>query len=88
MLCNNDITQKMAAEMMDLSKSQTIINKKYYDFGPTFACEKLREKHGIKISVESVRKLMIKEGLWKDRKHKQVIVHQMRSRRSRFGDLI
>lgn len=123
---NNDITQKKAASMMGLSKSQTIrikkayklfgpsgliskrrgkpspnkipdkilleaisiINKKYFDFGPTFACEKLREKHNIKISIESVRKLMIKEGLWKDRKHKQVIVHQMRSRRSRFGELI
>lgn len=126
LLINKDITQKMAAEMMGLSKIQTIrikkayklygpiglvskrrgkpspnripdkilqeatsiITKKYYDFGPTFTCEKLNEKHNIKISVESVRKLMIKEGLWKDRKHKQVIVHQMRSRRSRFGELI
>ncbi len=126
LLINKDITQKMAAEMMGLSKSQTIrikkafklfgsvgliskrrgkpspnkipdkilqeaisiISKRYYDFGPTFTCEKLKEKHNIKISVESVRKLMIKEGLWKDRKHKQVIVHQMRSRRSRFGELI
>ena len=28
LLCNNDITQKMAAEMMNLSKSQTIRIKK------------------------------------------------------------
>ena len=31
---------------------------------------------------------MIKEGLWKNRKHKQVIVHQRRARRSKFGSLI
>lgn len=71
-----------------LDKTASIVTKKYYDFGPTFACEKLKEKHNIKISVETVRKLMIKKGLWKDRKHKEVIVHQMRSRRSRFGELI
>jgi len=115
-LINKNITQKKAADMMKLSKSQTIrvkkaflqfgikgliskrrgkpspnkipdkilcqvvaiIKKRYSDFGPTFACEKLNDKHNIKISVESVRKLMIKEGLWKNRKHKQVIVHQRR----------
>ena len=65
-----------------------IINENYYDFGPTLACEKLLENHNIKMSVETIRKLMIQEGIWKSRKHKKVIVHQMRSRRSRFGDLI
>lgn len=126
LLMNKDITQKMAAYKIHLSKSQTcrikklyqrfgakgliskrrgkpspnkisneilfkaasIISEKYFDFGPTFACEKLKEKHDIKMSKETVRKLMIKEGLWKDRKHKKVIVHQRRSRRSRFGSLI
>ena len=71
-----------------LFEAVSIIAEKYFDFGPTFACEKLREKHNIKISKETIRKLMIKEGFWKDRKHKHVIVHQRRSRRSRFGSLI
>jgi len=71
-----------------LSKAISIISEKYFDFGPTFACEKLRKKHNIKMSKETVRKLMIKKGLWKDRKHKHIIVHQRRSRRSRFGSLI
>ena len=31
---------------------------------------------------------MIKKGLWKDRKHKKVIIHQRRARRARFGSLI
>ena len=30
-----------------LSEVASIITKKYYDFGPTFACEKLNEKHNI-----------------------------------------
>jgi transposase len=45
-----------------------LIEKDYRDFGPTLACEKLVEKHGLKISVESVRQLMIVEELWKPRK--------------------
>ncbi len=36
----------------------------YNDFGPTLAAEKLREKHGIKFSVESVRKIMIEAQIW------------------------
>jgi transposase len=71
-----------------LSKAASIISEKYFDFGPTFACEKLKEKHNINMSKETVRKLMIKEGLWKDRKHKHIIVHQRRSRRSKFGSLV
>lgn len=66
----------------------SIIFNKYFDFGPTLAREMLEEYHNIKISVETLRKIMIKEGIWKSRKQKHVIVHQMRSRRSRFGELI
>lgn len=69
-------------------KTAKILTEKYYDFGPTFAKEKLEEDHNINISIETIRKIMIKEGLWKNRKHKKVIVHQMRSRRSRFGELV
>lgn len=71
-----------------LTEAASIIDEKYYDFGPTFACEKLREQHNIKMSKETVRKLMIKQAIWKDRKHKHIIVHQRRSRRSNFGSLI
>jgi len=59
-----------------LQKAISIINKKYYDFGPTFEYKKIREKHNIKITVESIHKLIIKESLWKDIKYKIVIVHQ------------
>jgi len=62
------------------------ILERYRDFGATLATEKLEELHGIKISDESVRKIMIEEGLWKQRRRKKVF--QMRERRACFGELI
>jgi hypothetical protein len=46
------------------------------------------EKEKLKLSDESVRKLMIEEELWKPRKAKKVVVHQLRERRACFGELI
>jgi hypothetical protein len=52
------------------------------------AHEKLVEKDKLQLSDESVRKLMIAEGLWKARKAKKVGVHQLRERRACFGELV
>ena len=65
-----------------------LIKKKYSDFGPTLAHEKLLEVDHIRLSRESVRKLMIEEGMWKPRRAKQPAVHQLRERRACFGELI
>lgn len=65
-----------------------LILERYRDFGPTLATEKLRELHGIKISDESVRKIMIAEGLWKHKRKRKLRVFQMRERRARFGELV
>src|SRR3972149_5335508 len=43
-----------------------LIREHYPDFGPTFAREKLFEVHKLRISIGSVRSLMIAEGLWVD----------------------
>jgi len=64
-----------------------LIREKYDDFGPTLIHEKLREKHEITVSVETVRKLMIKNGLHASRKRKGA-VHRERMRRENFGELI
>jgi len=66
----------------------THIGTHYRDFGPTFAREKLAERHQIKLSVESTRQLMITAGYWQPRKGSKISVHPMRERRSRFGELI
>ncbi len=66
----------------------TLLKTTYTDFGPTFAHEKLTEVHKLKLSVESLRQLMIKEGLWRAKSRKQVVHHQMRTRRPSFGELV
>lgn len=45
------------------TKVISIISENYDDFGPTFAREKLFENYDIRISVETLRKLMIKHQL-------------------------
>ena len=64
------------------------MKSKYEGFGATLACEKLVGLDGLKISDESVRQLMIAEGLWKPRKARKAVVHQMRVRRACFGELV
>ena len=39
-----------------------LVGERYADFGPTFACEKLVEVHGHRLSVETLRKWMIAGG--------------------------
>lgn len=68
-------------------KAVSIIREKYTDFGPTFASEKLSQLDGIKLSAESVRRLMIEAGIWKPRKHKERH-RKKRERRERFGELV
>lgn len=65
----------------------SLIREKFPDFGPTLACEKLEERHGITLSDETVRKLMIAAGIWKPRKHKERH-RKKRERRKCFGELI
>ena len=66
----------------------SIVRQNYADFGPTLAAEKLAAEHGFSFSSETVRKWMIAEGLWRDRKHRQRQVHQPRPRRECLGELV
>jgi len=65
-----------------------LLKKQYPDFGPTFASEKLLERDSIAISKETVRKLMIDEGLWKAHVRKHIVIHTYRDRRPCVGELI
>src|SRR4030065_117714 len=49
-------------------KAIDLIYERYRDFGPTLAHEKLTEKHQLRISRESERKVMIAEGMWKPKR--------------------
>jgi transposase len=65
-----------------------IVKKKYADFRPTLAAEKLRESHGIRLGREKLRQIMIAEGLWKVRKRPQGYVHQWRERKTYLGEMV
>jgi hypothetical protein len=65
-----------------------IIGKRYADFGPTLAAEKLRELHGICLGRETLRVWMIEAGFWCERKKRRARVHQPRYRRDCVGELI
>ena len=64
-----------------------LIRQSYRDFGPTLAAEVLLERHGVKISRETLRKWMVEAGLWLSRRQRKTF-HQPRLRRERFGELI
>ena len=79
---NNRLDAGVAQQALDL------IKEKYEDFGPTLAHEKLTEVHQLQLSRESVRRIMIEEGVWKPKRAKQPSAHQMRERRACFGELV
>jgi hypothetical protein len=65
-----------------------IIAAQYSDFGPSLATEKLRQNHGLVVSVETVRQLMIEHHLWIPSRAKPAKIHPLRARRSCFGELL
>lgn len=65
-----------------------IIRERYPDFGPTLAREKLAENHGIVLGKETLRRLMIKTGLWVPRKQRAPKIQQPLYRRACCGELI
>jgi len=79
---NHRMDAGVAQQALDL------IKEKYEDFGPTLAHEKLTEVHHLQLSRESVRRIMIAEGVWKPKHAKQPPAHQMRERRACFGELV
>jgi transposase len=79
---NNRLNEATRVQALDL------LGSKYRGFGPTLACEKLVEVEGLKISKESVRKMMLVEGLWKARRVRKIVTHQMRERRPCLGELV
>lgn len=57
------------------------------DFGPTFMMEKLEEFKGIRISKETMRQIMITEGIHKAKIRKKRI-HPPRERKKQVGDIV
>lgn len=82
---------KASNHRLDASITQQaldLIKERYEDFGPTLAHEKLVEVHGLALSRESVRRIMIEEAIWKPNRVHPRTVHPLRERRACFGELV
>jgi len=77
--------RKMTEEMED--RIAEIIGKRYPDFSPLHASEKLAERHRIEVSREKVRQVMMAKGLWKRRRHRKE-AHPWRERKHRLGEMV
>jgi Winged helix-turn helix len=64
-----------------------LVRSSYADFGPTLAAEVLAEKHGLKVSRETLRGWMTDAGLWLSREQRRRF-HQPRLRREALGELV
>jgi len=60
----------------------------YQGFGATLAAEKLLERDGIVVSVETVRRAQIRLKLWRPKRRREKRAHRLRERRAWFGELI
>ncbi len=79
---NNAIDASVRRAVMEL------VRERYPDFGPTFACEKLVEDHGHRLSRETLRQWMIEDGLWESKSRREARGHPSRPRRECVGDLV
>lgn len=80
---NHQLPHGVEERVIDL-----VAREAYAGFRPTYMCEKLLELHRIKLSKETVRRLMIQAGVWSAKNKKRPVVHQQRRRRARYGELV
>ncbi len=76
---------QLAARLLE--RVLQLVRTHYPDFGPTFANEKLRERHQVRLSTSSLRRAMIRVGLWVPR-YRKVRHRTWRPRRACVGELV
>ena len=64
-----------------------IIRRKYPDFSPLLASEKLLECHRIELSREKLRQVIMAKGLWKRRRFRKE-AHFWREGKHRLGEMV
>lgn len=80
---NNRLTDKETRNI------EMLLRKKYPDFGPAFAAEKLLELHGIRRDPKTICRIQIRLGLFSPRRARTKIVHRFwRERRATYGELV
>ena len=80
---NRRLPQEKVDPILDFFKQPD-----HYDFGPTFAAEKLLELEKIKISKEKLRRIMIGHDIKYLKRKEPGKVHQWRERKQHVGEMI
>lgn len=78
--------RRLPASLRD--RAMSLVAAHYHDFGPTLAHEKLTERHGLALSVTTLRRWMVETGYWVPRKARDPRPYQPRRRRPCRGELI
>lgn len=79
--------KKISDEIKD--KTVSIYKKRYYDFGPKFATEKMIEEYKIVMSKETLRKILIEKQIpYPTRKRGSGVCHVWRQRKEYFGEMV
>ena len=79
---NRSIVQEVKERIADLYRGR------YEGFGPVLFAEKLEAEHEIRIDHETVRRLLIKEGLWRAARKRKKRHRAWRARRLHFGEMV
>lgn len=81
-------SSKRRLKLETASQAVTAVQTRYRDFGPTLAAEYLEKDLEIRLSRETLRQLLIREGIWKAKPRRVREVHVWRPRRSCRGELV
>lgn len=72
--CNHQLDKGFKDKVIKL------VQDKYPDFGPTFAAAKLEELDGISISVSTLRRIMVDNEVWREKRRKKPVHRTRRPR--------
>jgi len=79
---NRSIAQEVKERMAELYRGR------YEGFGPVLFTEKLLAEHAIRADHETVRRILIKEGLWRAARKRKKRHRAWRERRLHFGEMV
>lgn len=82
---NKAIKAPVVVKIMELMESKYLLLKE--KAGPSFLADQLAKHDGITINHETLRKLMIRNGIW-EIKNKKKRQHQWRERKHHIGELV
>ncbi len=77
--------RRLADKIRD--KIVSLLHKKYSYFNPLLAKEHLEDDDNIKTNKETIRQLMIREGLWKRKARKKRQYFSQRERKDSYGEM-